>query len=304
MSDYIRQHATVTTQFTIENSWVVLSSIEQNIKLKMEELGVPLKDWDVSIYRGILTGYNEAFIIDSETRDKLIDSSAKNAEIIRPILRGRDIKKYGVTFDNLWLINSHNGLKAKNVPKIDVRKEYPTIFNHLMNYEKELKKRQDKGDHWTNLRNCVYFEEFDHPKILYPETMRVHKNDLNNFPRFAYDESGYYCDKTIFFISGNNLKYLLGFLNSKIFRFLLPKYVTAWDDSGFMIQKIFLEKIPAIFPNIEIKNEIQKIVENIIINKDNSTLIQLISKIDNIFYNLLQLSDEEKKTVELFSFTA
>ncbi|MDR0872011.1 MAG: hypothetical protein LBN27_00900 [Prevotellaceae bacterium] len=85
-------------------SWVILSPIEQQIKNKIEKIGTPLKDWNINIYRGILTGLNEAFIIDGKTKDELIKKSPKNAEIIRPILRGRDIKKYGYEFADLWLI--------------------------------------------------------------------------------------------------------------------------------------------------------------------------------------------------------
>lgn len=91
LSVYFRQNATVCN-FSKRESWVVLSEIEQRIKAKIEAVGVPLKDWDINIYRGILTGYNEAFIIDGKKKDELIAEDPKSAEIIRPILRGRDIK--------------------------------------------------------------------------------------------------------------------------------------------------------------------------------------------------------------------
>ena len=81
---------------------------------------MPLKHWDINIYRGILTGYNEAFIIDGKKKDELIAEDPKSAEIIRPILRGRDIKRYGYDFADLWLINSHNGIKEKGVKRIEL----------------------------------------------------------------------------------------------------------------------------------------------------------------------------------------
>ncbi|TBX64783.1 type II restriction endonuclease, partial [Flavobacterium silvisoli] len=136
-----------------------------------------MKEWDVNIYRGILTGYNEAFIINQETRDKLIAASSKNDEIIRPILRGRDIKKYDIHFSNLYLINAHNGVKEKGTKRIDVVNDYPVIYEHLKHFQSKLESRSDKGDHWSNLRNCAYIDIFTGPKLIYPETMRLLKNN-------------------------------------------------------------------------------------------------------------------------------
>ncbi|PKP14944.1 MAG: restriction endonuclease, partial [Bacteroidetes bacterium HGW-Bacteroidetes-23] len=242
--------------------------------------------------------YNEAFIIDGLKREELIKKCPEADSIIRPILRGRDIHRYKNKYSDLWLINTHNGLKSKNVEKINVEIDYPAIYTHLQQFETELKKRTDKGDHWTNLRNCVYFEEFLKPKIIYPETMRIHKNDLENFPRFTYDESGFFCDKTIFFIAGKNLIYLLGYLNSGIFKFLLPKYVSAWDDSGFMLQKIYLDLIPVIRPDEKLLKEIERNV--IAINKSNEDLeIREISTvINNLFYSFLDLTSLEINYIE------
>ncbi|MBP7432668.1 Eco57I restriction-modification methylase domain-containing protein, partial [bacterium] len=139
------------------DSWIISSADEALIKRKIEEIGTPLKDWDIQIYRGVLTGFNEAFIIDGATKDLLISEDPKSAEIIKPILRGRDIKKYKAEFADQWLINTHNGYK--NVPRVDVNK-YPAIKRHLDKYLEELNKRYDKGDTTYNLRNCAYVGEF------------------------------------------------------------------------------------------------------------------------------------------------
>ncbi|MDR2963574.1 MAG: class I SAM-dependent DNA methyltransferase, partial [Bacteroidales bacterium] len=103
-----------------------------------------MKDWDISIYRGILTGFNEAFIIDGATKEKLLLEDPKSDEIIRPILRGRDIKRYGYEFADLWLINTHNGVKEKGIKPIQID-DYPAIKKHLDKYYPELEKRLDKG---------------------------------------------------------------------------------------------------------------------------------------------------------------
>lgn len=145
--------------FSGQGSFVILSDIEQSIKRKIEAIGTPLRDWDINIYRGILTGCNEAFIIDGKKKEELIAADPKSAELIRPILRGRDIKRYGFEFADLWLINTHNGIKDKKIPPVDIN-EYPAIKVHLDNFWDAISKRYDKGDTPYNLRNCIYSDVF------------------------------------------------------------------------------------------------------------------------------------------------
>lgn len=295
MSVFINSTKIQNSAFKPESGWVILSAIDAEIKKKIEAIGTPLKDWDINIYRGILTGFNEAFIIDGKTKDELIRASPKSAEIIRPILRGRDIGRYKINYENLWLINSHNGTKEQNLPKINLEKDYPGIYKYLLTYEKQLSNRSDKGDHWSNLRNCAYLDIFSGPKILYAETMRLHKSDLSNFPRFTFDKGDFICDKTVFAITGQKLKYILGFLNSRISGFLLPKYVPAWDDGGFMLQKVFLESIPIPAISEEFEELIIKLVENIISGENIESNIE---QINTMFYKAINFIDEEIETIE------
>ena len=159
LSDFVRQQDTIC-DFSTSDSWVVLSPIEQSIKKKIEAVGTPLKDWDINIYRGVLTGCNEAFIIDTAKRDEIIsncqteDERKRTAELIRPILRGRDIKKYGYVENGLFLINTHNGIRGK-LPRIDIN-DYPAVKAHLDRYWDKISARADKGDTPYNLRNCAY----------------------------------------------------------------------------------------------------------------------------------------------------
>lgn len=228
-------------------SWVVSDKQHYEIKKHIEQVGTPLKDWDVAIYRGILTGFNKAFIIDGKKRDELIASDPKSAEIIKPILRGRDIKRYRVDFANLWLINTHNGYG--NVPPIDINK-YPAVKHHLDYYYDKLEKRQDKGRTPYNLRSCAYVDEFLKEKIIYPETMRRARYADNGFPRFALDVSGeYLTDKTGFILVGKHLRWLIALLNSEITTFLILMIVYSWDDSGFLMQKIFVENMVCKLPD-------------------------------------------------------
>ena len=159
MSDFVRQNGT-KIDFD-RNSWCILSPIEQSIKRKIEAIGVPLKDWNISINYGIKTGCNEAFIIDGETKDALIAQDPKSAEIIRPILRGRDIKRYSYDFADKWLIATHNGTPTQERIKIE---DYPAVKMHLDSYYAKITKRDDQGDTPYNLRCCAYWDDFSKPK--------------------------------------------------------------------------------------------------------------------------------------------
>lgn len=152
----------VLTGFS-SDSWVILSEIEKSIKEKIEKIGTPLKDWDISINYGIKTGFNDAFIIDGKKREELIAADPKSAEIIRPILRGRDIKRYGYDFADLWLINTHNGIKEKGIKPINIE-DYPAVKAHLDKFYPDLEKRADKGVTPYNLRNCAYIERLCYAK--------------------------------------------------------------------------------------------------------------------------------------------
>ncbi len=188
------------------DGFVFLHSKELKIKRKIERVGTPLQKWDVNIYRGILTGFNEAFIIDSKTKEELISSDSKNEEVIKPLLRGRDIKKYEINFADKWLINIHNN------PPVDIN-QYPSIKEHLDQYYDKLAKRLDKGITPYNLRNCAYLEEFEKEKIFY--------NQIGYGIDFCYDDKKFYCNDKLYFITSSNLnlKYATAIFNSKLYDF-------------------------------------------------------------------------------------
>lgn len=148
--------------FATSDSWVILSPIEQSIKKKIESVGTPLKDWYINIYRGVLTGCNEAFIIDSEKREEILancqteEERKRTTELIRPILRGRDIKRYDYVDNGLYLINTHNGVRGR-IPRIKIE-DYPAVKAHLDQYWDRIATRADKGDTPYNLRNCAYLD--------------------------------------------------------------------------------------------------------------------------------------------------
>lgn len=216
MSDFVQQQNMICC-FDTSESWVVLSPIEQSIKKKIEAVGTPLKDWDINIYRGVLTGCNEAFIIDTAKRDEILancqsdEEREKTAELIRPILRGRDIKRYGYVDNGLFLINTHNGIRGK-LPRIDIN-DYPAVKVHLDKYWDRISTRADKGDTPYNLRNCAYLEDFNKPKIVW--------NRIAAIKQFAKVDEYIYIQDSMHFIIGDNLNYICSVLNSKIVQWLL-----------------------------------------------------------------------------------
>lgn len=200
------------------------------------KLGKRLVDWDISIYRGILTGYNEAFIVDSKKKEALINEDPKSAEIIRPILRGRDIKKYEYSFANLWLINVHNGIKEKCILPIDVN-NYPAIKKHLDKYFPLLQNRADKGDTPYNLRNCAYMDDFSKQKIVYRE--------ISNGMDACIINDEVYVNNKCYIITGEHLEYLICILNSKLFNKIILKSANQTGGKG----RDFLDKIHIPYPN-------------------------------------------------------
>jgi hypothetical protein len=219
---------------------VILSPAETRIKHKIEEAGRPLKEWNVNIYRGILTGYNDAFIIDGNIKDQLLRKCPEAAEIIRPILKGADIKRYKYSFHDLWLINTHNGIRINGIPRIDVEKDYPAVFEHLNRFRKELIKRMDKGDHWTNLRNCAYQLDFENEKVVWQELSRSGN-------AFCYVQEPMYFTNTAFMLTGLSsveLKYLTAVLNHKISLFYLEQVYAKLDETGWRWFKMAVEQIP------------------------------------------------------------
>ena len=206
LSDFVQQQNSIC-DFNSSDSWVILSPIEQSIKRKIEAVGTPLKDWDIQINYGIKTGFNDAFIISTEKRNEILsnckteDERKRTAELIRPILRGRDIKRYGYVDNGLYLINTHNGVRGR-IPRIKIE-DYPAVKAHLDQYWDRIATRADKGDTPYNLRNCAYLEDFSKQQIVWIE--------LSDEPKFALTENTMSVN-TVFFMTGEHILHLLGLL--------------------------------------------------------------------------------------------
>jgi adenine-specific DNA-methyltransferase len=289
MNQYISKNIR-KIEMPINASWNIGSNKEYELKAKLEANGTPLKNWGIEIYFGIKTGLNEAFIIDEKTKKELVKRSSKNSEIIVPILRGRNIKKYDINYEKLYLINSHNGIKEKNIKRIDVEKNYPTIFKYLSQFEAKLKKRQDKGDHWTNLRNCAYFKDLEKPKLVYP--------DIAEGLNFAYDNSNFYINNTAYFLNTGN-KYLMAVLNSKLINYYYKFIAVSLGQKAQRAFTIYIQEIPIKQISEKAQQPFITLVDKILLAKqaakDTKTLEK---KIDTLVYQLYNVTQEEIEIVE------
>ncbi|GAA9184444.1 hypothetical protein Taiwan55_05490 [Helicobacter pylori] len=298
----MKQNALSTESFIFADATLL------DLRSKMESVGTPLKDWDIQIYRGILTGANEAFIITTEKRDEILNACKTQEErkrteaLIKPILRGKDIKRYSYEWAGEWVINTHNGytsnLKSK-IPPIDIEK-YPVLKTHLDSHWDTIATRSDQGDTPYHLRNCAYLEDFEKEKIVYPETSQG--------AYFIYENSGIFLEKTAFMIVSDayNLKLLTTLLNSKLITFYFKNFCGGCilGKSGYQYNKHALEKIP--IPKITPQN--QKLARKITDcakaileakEKDPKANTQELEKeIDALVYQLYNLTDKEIKTIE------
>ena len=270
--------------------WSVLSSLEESVMGKMRAKGTPLGEWDVQINRGILTGYNKAFIIDSATKEALIESDPKSVEIFKPILQGRDIQRYRAKWAGKWLITTHNGYG--DTPAINVE-GYAAVKGYLDWFYPQLEKRQDKGSTPYNLRNCAFYDEFGREKLFWIE--------LVDSGRFAYDNSGMYGEATTFMMTGEGLKYLCAVLNSTLIHWYL-KHVAPTSGMGTLRwKKVYLQGMP--IPEISAAEQrpFVWLVDAILEAKDadpDADTSGLEWEIDGLVYELYGLTAEERTAIE------
>ena len=288
MSLYVHQHATCTA-FSSSESWVILSPIEESIRRKIEAVGTPLKEWDISIYRGVLTGYNEAFIISTAERDEILANCQTEEErqrteaVIRPILRGKDIKRYGYDWAGLWLINTHNGVKGE-LPPIDITL-YPAIKAHLDSHWDRIARRSDQGVTPYNLRDCAYIKDFEKPKIMYP--------NMTKYLPFAYDNRCFLTNQKCFIITGKHIAYLTAFLNSSIFKYCFRNAFPELQGGTRELSKVFFDKISVLQVDDETNERFIALVEDI----QAAYTTQKAKAIDALLFELYGLSEEDREVI-------
>ncbi|EAH7543108.1 class I SAM-dependent DNA methyltransferase [Campylobacter jejuni] len=278
------------------------------LKAKIERIGTPLKEWQgLNIYRGILTGYNEAFIISTEKRNEILANCKDEAEkertakLIRKMLRGRDIKRYSYEWAGLWVIGTFPSLK------LDIE-QYPALKQYLSQFLPRIEQSGEKGcrkktsNKWFETQdNIAYYEEFEKEKIVYP-------NMNKEFIAF-FDNEFFLLNQKCFILShqSNNKKellYLTALLNSNVNFYYFKQIGAKLGASGYEMSKIFVEKLP--IPKINSKN--QKIADELINLADeilkakeqdkNANTQELENKINSLVYKLYNLTEEEIKIIE------
>lgn len=294
LADYFDNHKINLSKLS-SKAWSVGDEMEAALKEKIERIGKPLKNWDVKIYRGILTGCNEAFVIDEKTRSKLLAEDPKSEKIIKPLLRGKDIKKYDVQFKNIYIIATGYDTDIPNM--------YPSVYEHIKRIgeaidRKEIRvkgkgvfKRDDQGKNWWNLRRCAYYDEFEGEKLLFPAIM-------SKSPEFSIDVAeGYYVMAPGNIIVGKNIRSLLGVFASKAAYYFLRKFYMGGGIEGELkINRLQMLPIPQMNEDLETKlSNLAMKLQNL---DDETQKKELTEKIDHLVYQLYRLTPEEIEIIE------
>ena len=315
LQDYVEANSYEQPQAELDDGgWSLANQDVQKVLDKLNKVGVPLEQYvDGKIYYGIKTGLNEAFIIDETTKNELISEDPKSAEVIKPFLAGRDVKRYYPPQSDNHLILFPNGwtdanAKAAKDKWLWLQKEYPAIARHLEPLSTRAKKRSDQGEYWWELRPCAYYAEFEKPKIIYAEiAMRG---------QFYLDECNFYGDTTSF-ILGSSSPYILGILNSKLFSFGFSQISSGIRGGFYRWKRQYMFPMP--IRTIDFSNpadqaahdRMTQMVETMLdlhkqkADTSGDTLAALETRItdldaaiDALVYELYDLTEEEIKIVE------
>jgi hypothetical protein len=304
------QQQGVKCNFADSIPWVILSPIEQSIRRKIESIGTPLKDWDINIYRGVLTGYNDAFIISTEKRDEILANCqtegerVRTAELIRPILRGRDIKRYGYDWAGQWLIyipwhfpyqfdESITGASEKAEKAF--KEQYPAVYNHMLEYKEPLSKRNKAETgiryEWYAMQcwGAKYWEDFSKPKIIWGE--------ISDKSKFAFDFLGEYIpEATSFYMKGECIEYLLSALNSSVSEWLFSKVGTTTGVGTIRWKKYTIEQLIVAKLSTEQLNTHLAAFNDLKVGKMSITDFECFS--NKLMYDVYKLTSDEIQYIE------
>ena len=292
MSDFVRQNLCIS-KFTSSSSWVILSSTEQSIKSKIEKVGTPLKNWDINIYRGVLTGFNDAFIISGEKRQEILDNCKSKDELkrtddlIRPILRGKDIKRYNYEYADLYLIATFPS-KHYDIEDYPAVKEYLLSFGmerleqtgkeYKINGEK-IKARKKTSNKWFETQDSIsYWDEFNKPKIVW--------GNLNLSATYTLAPAGMMINAPATMIVSAS-KSLLCILNSKLADYYIRNLGVTRNGGYFEYKPMFIEQLP-----------VPENIDENLFSKFKGKELQNENEIDRKVYELFGLNKDEIDFIE------
>ncbi|QOV24365.1 class I SAM-dependent DNA methyltransferase [Anabaenopsis elenkinii] len=284
------------------DGWRVESSQVLELLGKLRNIGQPLGEYVKGrFYRGILTGFNQAFVVDRVTRDRLINEHPSSAEVLKPFLRGRDVKRWCVNFADLYLIKIESSENKKHPWSDKSQKEadkifaktYPGIYQYFEQFRKSLIKRCDQGKFFWELRSCIYWEEFEQPKIIW--------GNLATKPQFAIAKQGFYLSAPANLVVSPENEHILAILNSKITQFYI-KQIAATRQGGFIeFKPMYVSQIPIPTATKKQHKLLEQIVEQILTVKQadpQADTTPLEAEIDQVVYQLYNLTAEEIKIIE------
>ena len=298
IAQYLRDNGVAMELPPQGEPWAILSPTELALKRKIEEVGKPLEDWDINIYRGIITGCNEAFVIDRETRDRLIAEHPASAEVLEPFLRGRDVNRWQINFAEKYLIKIESSENREHPWSRQSTGEaeqifadtYPAIYAHFEPFRERLIERHDQGNYFWELRSCAYWEEFEQTQIVW--------GNLAQSPQFAFADADFYLSAPATMM-GSDSKYLLGILNSRITRYLVSRSAAERQGGFLEFKPMYTSLLP--IPDPPENEGISALVSQILAAKRTdpaADVSELEDEIDQMVYLLYGLTPEEIAIVE------
>lgn len=235
----------VSLDYLINNSWLFENPLIKSLIDKIKNTGSSLKELEgIKINRGLTTGFDDGFILQEEDYLELIKKDSKNVNITKPLLKGKHINRYYIENSGLWLLNTHNGIRGTLEP-INVAEDYPTIYEHLLRKNIEsngkLENRSDKGNHWSNLRNCAFLDEFEKEKVVW--------GLISGHWNFSLDNENNYLTSASYFLTSSITpnRFILGLLNSKLNKFYFENVGEKTAGGAYVLKKVSVEKF--IIPN-------------------------------------------------------
>lgn len=284
------------TIFEKDSLWLIQPSEFVRVQARIEAITTTLDSFAVELNYGILTGANPVFILSKEMAEHIIALDRKNKDLIKPVLRGKDLSRYAMQFNDVYLLCTHNGVKSLKIPPVNIPRDYPTLLSYFESFGDEFKRRGEQGDNYWNLRNCAYIKDYEAPKIIYADIVQ-------DCGKFYYDTDGFYTNDTAFIISGKSLEYLTGILNSTLFSFAYKNFYcgSTLGKRGTRFKRDFLLKVPIPVAEKATEDRISCLVLKVQAAKKADPAADtsaLEAEIDQLVYKLYGLTDEEIAVVE------
>ncbi|WP_009632250.1 Eco57I restriction-modification methylase domain-containing protein [Synechocystis sp. PCC 7509] len=279
------------------DGWRLESFQTLNLLAKLQTSGTPLGEYiNGRFYYGIKTGFNEAFVVNKATRDRLITEDTSSAEVLKPFLRGRDIKRWHIDFTDQYIIKIESSENKKHPWSDRPEKEaeeifsetYPAIYQYFFQFKESLIKRCDQGKYFWELRSCIYWQEFEQPKIIYP--------DIYEHQSFSIDRLGFYAGNTCYFIPTNEV-WLCGLLNSQLVEWFYSMISNSIRGGYLRSFSDYMKQIPIFIATKTEQKKIETLVKKCLDAKGKD-IKDIETEIDRLVYQLYELTEAEIKIVE------